>query len=78
MAALMGINPDRINMLTFGIGSDIAGIAGVAFGPFTKVTSELGTDYITRSCMTVVVGSARPLAAFFLWVTWHSLPLAGT
>ena len=56
MAASMGINPDRINMLTFGIGSGIAGIAGVAIGLFAKVTSDLGTDYIVQSFMTVVVG----------------------
>ena len=56
MAASMGINPDRINMLTFGLGSGIAGIAGVAIGLFAKVTSELGSDYIVQSFMTVVVG----------------------
>ena len=56
MAASMGINPNRINMLTFGIGSGIAGIAGVAIGLFAKVTSELGSDYIVQSFMTVVVG----------------------
>ncbi len=56
MAASMGINPDRVNMLTFGIGSGIAGIAGVAIGLFAKVTSELGNDYIVQSFMTVVVG----------------------
>lgn len=56
MAASMGINPDRINMLTFGLGSGIAGVAGVAIGLFAKVTSELGTDYIVQSFMTVVVG----------------------
>jgi urea transport system permease protein len=56
MASSMGINPDRINMLTFGFGSGIAGIAGVAIGLFSKVTSELGSDYIVRSFMTVVVG----------------------
>ena len=56
MAASMGINPDKINMLTFGFGSGIAGIAGVAIGLFSKVTSELGTDYIVQSFMTVVVG----------------------
>jgi len=56
MAASMGIDPDRINMLTFGIGSGIAGIAGVAIGLFAKVTSELGSDYIVQSFMTVVVG----------------------
>lgn len=56
MAASMGINTDRINMLTFGLGSGIAGIAGVAIGLFAKVTSELGSDYIVQSFMTVVVG----------------------
>ena len=56
MAASMGINPDKINMLTFGLGSGIAGIAGVAIGLYAKVTSELGADYIVQSFMTVVVG----------------------
>ena len=56
MAASMGIDPDRVNMLTFGLGSGIAGIAGVAIGLFAKVTSEMGGDYIVQSFMTVVVG----------------------
>lgn len=56
MASSMGINPDKINMLTFGLGSGIAGIAGVAIGLFGQVTSELGSSYIVQSFMTVVVG----------------------
>ncbi len=56
MAASMGINPDRIKMMTFGLGSGIAGIAGVAIGLYAKVTSEMGSDYIVQSFMTVVVG----------------------
>ena len=56
MAASMGINPDRIAMLTFGLGSGIAGVAGVSIGLYAKVTSELGADYIVQSFMTVVVG----------------------
>ncbi len=56
MASSMGINPDKINMLTFGLGSGIAGIAGVAIGLFAQVTSELGSGYIVQSFMTVVVG----------------------
>lgn len=56
MASSMGINPDKINMLTFGLGSGIAGIAGVAIGLFAQVTSELGSAYIVQSFMTVVVG----------------------
>ena len=61
MAASMGINPDRINMLTFGIGSGIAGVAGVAIGLYAQVTSELGTNYIVQSFMTVVVGGVGNL-----------------
>jgi len=56
MAASMGIDPDRINMATFGIGSGIAGIAGVAIGLYAQVTSEMGANYIVQSFMTVVVG----------------------
>ncbi|MCE0506418.1 urea ABC transporter permease subunit UrtB [Roseivivax sp. GX 12232] len=56
MAASMGINPGRINMLTFGLGSGIAGIAGVAIGLYAQVTSEMGANYIVQSFMTVVVG----------------------
>ena len=56
MAASMGINPDRINMLTFGLGSGIAGIAGVAIGLYAQVTSEMGSNYIVMSFMAVVVG----------------------
>ena len=56
MASSMGINPDRINMLTFGLGSGIAGIAGIAIGLFAQVTSEIGSNYIVQSFMTVVVG----------------------
>ena len=56
MAASMGINPDWINMLTFGLGSGIAGVAGVAIGLVAQVTSEMGANYIVQSFMTVVVG----------------------
>ena len=73
MAASMGINPDRINMLTFGFGSGIAGIAGVAIGLFSKVTSELGSDYIVQSFMTVVVGGVGNI-----WGTLAGAALIGS
>ena len=56
MAASMGIDPGRIGMLTFGLGSGIAGVAGVAIGLYAQVTSEMGAGYIVQSFMTVVVG----------------------
>lgn len=61
MAASMGIDPDRIRMLTFGLGSGVAGIAGVAIGLYAKVTSSVGQDYIVQSFMTVVVGGVGNL-----------------
>ena len=73
MAASMGINPDRINMLTFGFGSGIAGIAGVAIGLYAKVTSEMGADYIVQSFMTVVVGGVGNI-----WGTLIGATLIGT
>ncbi len=69
MAASMGINPDRINMLTFGFGSGIAGIAGVAIGLYAKVTSEMGADYIVQSFMTVVVGGVGNIWGTLLGAT---------
>jgi urea transport system permease protein len=73
MAASMGINPDRINMLTFGLGSGIAGIAGVAIGLFAQVTSELGSAYIVQSFMTVVVGGVGNI-----WGTLAGAAMIGT
>ncbi|MCA0044424.1 urea ABC transporter permease subunit UrtB [Celeribacter litoreus] len=69
MAASMGINPDKVNMLTFGLGSGIAGIAGVAIGLYAKVTSELGADYIVQSFMTVVVGGVGNIWGTLLGAT---------
>ncbi|MGV6803928.1 MAG: urea ABC transporter permease subunit UrtB [Ruegeria sp.] len=69
MASSMGINPDRINMLTFGLGSGIAGIAGVAIGLYAKVTSEMGSDYIVQSFMTVVVGGVGNIWGTLLGAT---------
>ncbi|MEL7182525.1 MAG: urea ABC transporter permease subunit UrtB [Pseudomonadota bacterium] len=73
MAASMGINPDKINMLTFGFGSGIAGIAGVAIGLYAKVTSEMGADYIVQSFMTVVVGGVGNI-----WGTLLGASLVGS
>ncbi len=69
MASSMGINPDRVNMLTFGLGSGIAGVAGVAIGLYAKVTSELGSDYIVQSFMTVVVGGVGNIWGALLGAT---------
>src|SRR5262252_3887466 len=56
MAAAMGIRTGRIDALTFGLGSGIAGIAGVALSQIDNVSPNLGQGYIIDSFMVVVFG----------------------
>ena len=61
MAASMGIHTARIDALTFGLGSGIAGIAGVALSQIDNVSPNLGQGYIIDSFMVVVFGGVGNL-----------------
>ncbi|MGA2043032.1 MAG: urea ABC transporter permease subunit UrtB [Roseiarcus sp.] len=61
MAAAMGISTARIDMLAFGLGSGIAGIAGVALSQIDNVSPNLGQGYIIDSFMVVVLGGVGNL-----------------
>ena len=61
MAASMGIRTRRIDALTFGLGSGIAGIAGVALSQIDNVSPNLGQGYIIDSFMVVVFGGVGNL-----------------
>src|SRR3954451_2643840 len=61
MAAVMGIRTARIDALTFGLGSGIAGMAGVALSQIGNVSPNLGTIYIVDSFMVVVFGGVGNL-----------------
>ncbi|MCC7347736.1 MAG: urea ABC transporter permease subunit UrtB [Variibacter sp.] len=61
MAASMGIPTGRIDALTFGLGSGIAGIAGVALSQIDNVSPNLGQGYIIDSFMVVVFGGVGNL-----------------
>src|SRR5207237_2117389 len=45
MAQAMGIRTNRVNAMTFGLASGIAGIAGAALSQFTNVGTNLGNSY---------------------------------
>jgi urea transport system permease protein len=62
MAASMGINTAMIDMWTFGFGSGIAGLGGVALSQIGNVGPELGQSYIVDSFMVVVLGGVGKLA----------------
>ena len=61
MAASMGIRTSRIDALTFGLGSGIAGLAGVALSQIDNVSPNLGQGYIIDSFMVVVFGGVGNL-----------------
>jgi urea ABC transporter, permease protein UrtB len=61
MASAMGIRTGRIDALTFGLGSGIAGMAGVALSQIDNVSPNLGQAYIVDSFMVVVFGGVGNL-----------------
>lgn len=73
MAKAMGIRTGWVDAMTFGLGSGIAGIAGVALSQLTNVGPNLGQAYIIDSFMVVVFGGVGNLfgtlvAAFSLGI----------
>ncbi len=83
MASAMGIDTNRVDALAFGLGSGIAGIAGVALSQIDNVSPNLGQSYIIDSFMVVVFGGVGNLwgtlvAALSLGVANKFLePIAG-
>ena len=61
MAQAMGVRSNRVDALTFGLGSGVAGIAGVALSQLTNVGPNLGQAYIIDSFMVVVFGGVGNL-----------------
>ena len=61
MAASMGIRTSRVDALTFGLGSGIAGMAGVALSQIDNVSPNLGQSYIIDSFLVVVFGGVGNL-----------------
>ena len=62
MADCVGVPTGRIDMLAFGLGSGIAGLAGVALSQLGNVGPDLGRGYIVDSFMVVVLGGVGQLA----------------
>ncbi|AWB35546.1 urea ABC transporter permease subunit UrtB [Orrella marina] len=62
MAGCVGVPTGRIDMLAFGLGSGIAGLAGVALSQLGNVGPDLGRAYIVDSFMVVVLGGVGQLA----------------
>jgi urea transport system permease protein len=61
MASAMGIRTGWVDAMTFGLGSGIAGMAGVALSQIDNVSPNLGQGYIVDSFMVVVFGGVGNL-----------------
>ena len=61
MASAMGIRTRFVDAMTFGLGSGIAGVAGVALSQIDNVSPNLGQGYIIDSFMVVVFGGVGNL-----------------
>lgn len=83
MASAMGIPTGSVDALTFGLGSGIAGVAGVALSQVSNVSPNLGQAYIVDSFLVVVFGGVGSLwgtvlGAFSLGIVNKVLePLSG-
>lgn len=56
MAAALGIDTGRVNMITFAVGSALAGAAGALLAPVAGVVPSMGQAYVAQAFMTVIVG----------------------
>ncbi|MBI1452047.1 urea ABC transporter permease subunit UrtB [Acinetobacter sp. FL51] len=56
MARAVGIRSSRVDMLAFGLGSGLAGLAGCALAQVGNVGPDLGQNYIIDAFLVVVVG----------------------
>jgi branched-subunit amino acid ABC-type transport system permease component len=58
MARALGVNTDRIYMLTFSLGAGLAGFSGALLAPTTSIMPFMGTQFVAPAFITVVVGGA--------------------
>ncbi|MBD8665683.1 branched-chain amino acid ABC transporter permease [Rhizobium sp. CFBP 8752] len=62
MAAVMGVNVEKVNARAFASGAAMAALAGVLLAPMTAVTAYMGVNYLARSFFVVLVGGAGSVA----------------
>lgn len=62
MAACIGIPTRRVDMMAFGLGSGLAGLAGLALSPIYSINPQMGQGFIIDSFMVVVLGGVGTIA----------------
>ncbi|KAA1057057.1 urea ABC transporter permease subunit UrtB [Azospirillum argentinense] len=62
MAECVGVSTRRVDLLSFAVGSGLAGLAGLALTPIYNVNPTMGTNFIVDSFLVVVLGGVGNLA----------------
>jgi branched-subunit amino acid ABC-type transport system permease component len=58
MAAALGVNPNRIYSITFGVGAALTGLAGAVVAPVSGIFPTIGAAYVAKCFITVIGGGA--------------------
>jgi branched-chain amino acid transport system permease protein len=64
--AMQGVNTDRLSAIVVGLGTALAGLAGVVAAPFLSLSPSMSSDVIIDSFVVVVVGGLGSLAGAFV------------
>jgi len=64
--AMQGVNTDRVSSLIVGLGTGLAGLAGVAASPLYSLSPSMGGDILVNSFVVVVIGGLGSLWGAFL------------
>lgn len=73
MAAALGYNPDRVYMITFFLGSALAGLAGGLLAPIVSLVPTIGGTYIAKAFITVISGGASIIVGLLSSATLFGL-----
>jgi urea transport system permease protein len=63
MAKALGVDTDRIYLLTFSLGAGLAGFSGALFAPTVSIAPFMGQQFVAPAFITVVVGGATNVIA---------------
>ncbi len=66
MANALGVDTERTYMVTFGIGSALAGLTGALYAPTLSIGPGLGTSFLVEAFVAVVVGGTNVIAGTLL------------
>ena len=62
MAAALGVDPGRVQAMTFAMGAALSGLAGGLIAPLSGVVPTMGAAYIAKAFITVITGGSAILA----------------